>query len=356
MTVSTICLNMIVKNEANIIVDTLDNIREHIAIDTVVICDTGSTDNTVEVIEAYLKTHQIKGIVHHHQWQNFEVNRNLALQACEGLSDYILVFDADDRFYGNVPQVFSYDIYALKFKSATRDFYYTRKILFKNKNIVKWIGVLHESIVNTQPDLSECELAGEYYIQTGHFGARNQDPNKYLKDAHMLQQAFEQEHEPLMKARYAYYCATSYYSHGDIEQAIFWFEQRLALPSSNTEETYLACRYLGEIYKNNNQLEKAVFTWLKGASTDYVECLYELSLLYTQIGDDALAFDFALLAKHKTQTFEPNILNYGVDYQIFSLGQKLNKIQAVEQAWQCLKQQPFYSKELTDALNAWRVN
>lgn len=47
---STICLNMIVKNEAAIIAQTLDNILEHIPIDYWVIADTGSTDDTVAII------------------------------------------------------------------------------------------------------------------------------------------------------------------------------------------------------------------------------------------------------------------------------------------------------------------
>ena len=47
---NTICLNMIVKNEAAIIADTLDNILEHMPIDYWVIADTGSTDDTVAII------------------------------------------------------------------------------------------------------------------------------------------------------------------------------------------------------------------------------------------------------------------------------------------------------------------
>ena len=39
----TICLNMIVKNEAAIIEETLANITDHIKLDYYVISDTGST-------------------------------------------------------------------------------------------------------------------------------------------------------------------------------------------------------------------------------------------------------------------------------------------------------------------------
>ena len=47
----TICLNMIVKNESHIIEKTLENICNKIKISYWVISDTGSTDNTVELIK-----------------------------------------------------------------------------------------------------------------------------------------------------------------------------------------------------------------------------------------------------------------------------------------------------------------
>ena len=43
----SICLNMIVKNESEIIVKTLKLLTDKIKFDYYVICDTGSTDNTV---------------------------------------------------------------------------------------------------------------------------------------------------------------------------------------------------------------------------------------------------------------------------------------------------------------------
>jgi glycosyltransferase involved in cell wall biosynthesis len=46
---------MIVKNEAHIIVNTLENIIKHVPITYWVISDTGSTDNTKELIIDYFK-------------------------------------------------------------------------------------------------------------------------------------------------------------------------------------------------------------------------------------------------------------------------------------------------------------
>ena len=50
---STICLNMIVKNEAHVILETLINLTSYIDFDYWVISDTGSTDNTKEIIQTF---------------------------------------------------------------------------------------------------------------------------------------------------------------------------------------------------------------------------------------------------------------------------------------------------------------
>ncbi|MCF9034794.1 hypothetical protein [Acinetobacter nectaris] len=124
--------------------------------------------------------------------------------------------------------------------------------------------MLHKSLVNLESNLSEFEVQGRYYIQTGHFGARSQDPQKYLKDAEVLTQAFDDEKDNLLlKARYAYYAATSYYSYNDINQAIFWFKKRVeCIPfTPNKFESYL-----GAIYKEQHCLDQAILFWLKGCS------------------------------------------------------------------------------------------
>ena len=48
-----LCLNMIVKDESRTIVRLLDSVIN--LIDSYCICDTGSSDNTVEIIKQYFK-------------------------------------------------------------------------------------------------------------------------------------------------------------------------------------------------------------------------------------------------------------------------------------------------------------
>ena len=73
---TTICLNMIVKNESSIITRLLDSVKS--IIDYVCICDTGSTDNTIEIIETWMKANNKPGIVVQEPFKNFGYNRTFS--------------------------------------------------------------------------------------------------------------------------------------------------------------------------------------------------------------------------------------------------------------------------------------
>ena len=73
----TISLCMIVKNESHIIERCLNSVKP--LIDYVLIIDTGSTDNTIEVIKNWLIINNIPGDVLVEPWINFAHNRSFAL-------------------------------------------------------------------------------------------------------------------------------------------------------------------------------------------------------------------------------------------------------------------------------------
>ena len=131
---STICLNMIVKNEASIIVDTLTNILANIHIDYWVIADTGSDDGTQSVIQTFFQQRGIPGELLQHEWKNFGHNRELALQGAQGKTDYVFFFDADDRFEGTLalPEQLTATIYNFYLTNMVRTTRYPRRLLVKN--------------------------------------------------------------------------------------------------------------------------------------------------------------------------------------------------------------------------------
>src|SRR5271154_7638918 len=92
MVKATICLNMIVKNEAPVIRRCLDTVRPFI--DHWVIFDTGSSDGTQDIIRNHLK--DLPGELIERPWVDFAHNRTEALAAARDKADYVLVIDADE--------------------------------------------------------------------------------------------------------------------------------------------------------------------------------------------------------------------------------------------------------------------
>jgi glycosyltransferase involved in cell wall biosynthesis len=158
---------MIVKNESNVIIETLKNLLDYIDFDYWVISDTGSTDNTQQIIKDFFYDKCIPGEIFNDEWRDFGYNRSKALEHAYGKTDYLLVFDADDRIEGkfvlpfsnksdtahdnhninNHNQVF-FDAYMLKIGTG---FEYVRPLLLNNnKKCLRFLMNLHrESNINT---------------------------------------------------------------------------------------------------------------------------------------------------------------------------------------------------------------
>ena len=74
----TLAISQIVKNEAHVIERMLNSIKS--IIDCGVFVDTGSTDNTIEVIKKWGETNNIPMYVYERAFDNFENSRNYAME------------------------------------------------------------------------------------------------------------------------------------------------------------------------------------------------------------------------------------------------------------------------------------
>lgn len=256
---STICLNMIVKNEKHIIKETLDNLTKYINFSYWVISDTGSTDGTQEFIKEYFIQKNIPGELFQDEWQDFAYNRNRAIEHAFNKSDYLFFFDADDLIHGDfkLPDKLSKDAYQFKF---SQNFSYDRICLINNREkIGKYVGVLHELFNISKPECSIEKIEGDYFFESRHLGDRSKNPEKYKKDGETLEIAFNNEMTDLgLKYRYAYYCGQSYQDGGITEKSIEWYKKFLDLPADN-QYKYCACINLGHNYKNINNNEQSIY-------------------------------------------------------------------------------------------------
>ena len=98
----SICLCMIVKNEAHIIGTTLAHLCERIPFAYWVNSDTGSTDNTRQLIRSFFQAKRIPVELVEHAWKDFAYNRTKALECAFMKTDYLMLFDADDAIVGTL--------------------------------------------------------------------------------------------------------------------------------------------------------------------------------------------------------------------------------------------------------------
>ncbi|MBS0625776.1 MAG: glycosyltransferase [Verrucomicrobia bacterium] len=287
----TICLNMIVKNESKVIQRCLNSVKQFI--DHWVIVDTGSTDGTQEIIRETMK--EMPGELHERPWVDFGHNRNEAFSYAKDKADYLLFIDADERWDPAAE---------FKMPDLTRDQYfistqqpdgmtYFRVGLVKTSLPWKWIGVAHEEILCPQAQKPEIlpNLVNRSNAGDGHSW---QSPDKYLKDAKLLEKGLKDEPN---NSRYVFYLALSYGKAKEYELAIKNFQKRVSMGGLEEEVFYS----LLNIARIQEGLNKPVETFVESYTKAYfyrpsrAEPLYFLANYYINAGNPFLGYIYSKL-------------------------------------------------------------
>ena len=217
----TVCLNMIVKNEAHVIRRCLASARP--LIDAWVIADTGSTDGTQAIIREAMAG--LPGVLLERPWIDFAHNRTEVLEAARGRCDYNLMIDADEEFAideGFAIPPLSADSYNLEVRYG--DISYHRRQLVRSALAWRYVGVLHEYITCDEAR-TEAILSGVRAV-VHREGARSRDPLTYRRDALVLERALIDEPD---NSRYVFYLAQSYRDAGEPELALRHYRRRAAM-------------------------------------------------------------------------------------------------------------------------------
>lgn len=236
----TVCLNMIVKDEAPVIRRCLESVRP--LIDTWVILDTGSSDGTQDVIREVFK--DLPGALHESPWKGFDGSRSEAIDLARDRADYLLFIDADDLM--EVEQGFrmpelTHDAYRVALHDGP--IIHWRPALVSTRLPWRYVGVLHEYLECGEP-YSRGTFTGANILSVGG-GARLRDGqrNKYLRDAEILEEGLVKEPD---NARYVFYLAQSWRDAGEPEKALAAYDRRAAMGGWG-EEVFCAHLYAARL-------------------------------------------------------------------------------------------------------------
>jgi len=286
----TVCLNMIVKNETKVITRCLASVKP--IIDYWVIVDTGSTDGTQQLIKDFMK--DVPGELFERPWKNFGHNRNEALQLAKNKADYLLFIDADE--------VLAFEP-GFKMPNLDKDFYhvmtlysgttYARVQLIKNSLDWRWVGVLHEALDSPNAHTNDILKGVNDVVFTD--GARSQDPQKYQKDAKVLEEGLLEEPN---NSRYVFYLAQSYRDAGEHEKALKNYERRVTMGGWD-EEVFWSIMQTGLLKEALKKPHEEIITSFYQSYHHRpvrAEPLFYLANYYRRKGDYAAGYLIASIA------------------------------------------------------------
>lgn len=240
---------LIVRNEAAMLPGCLESVKDA---DQIVVVDTGSTDNTIEIARRYTDE------VYEQEWRdNFAASRNYAKELCTG--DWVYSIDADhinetpvERIKEEIARVSGeHRVAAVDFNSHHRAAW-----LFANVPELKWVGRVHE--VLNEPATVDVDVK-----QTN----RPRGRANTKRNIRILQKEAD-------SPRTRFYLGREYYELGDYGKAIDWLTHYLKAPAFPAEaaEAWLT---MAKCYWQIQEGAKARASCLQaiGMNPDFTEAL-----------------------------------------------------------------------------------
>ncbi|MBA3816946.1 MAG: glycosyltransferase [Parachlamydiaceae bacterium] len=345
----TVCLNMIVKNESQVIKRCLKSVLP--LIDTWVIVDTGSTDGTQQIIQEFMLEHQIPGELHERPWVNFGHNREEALALAKSKADYLLFIDADDvlRFSEQFKlPTLNLDVYLVKGIHKGLQFHLWTFV--KASLDWHWHDPIHEYI--QVKDAADGSLTGGIlnkiqYVYI-HDGARAKDSSTLTKDLQVLTKALEKDPE---NKRLTYYLAQTYANMHNLHQALVYYQKRIDL-GGNAEEVFSAMMSKAKIQQEwNVKPEVLAATYQKALEfrPSRPEPYFYLSRLAHLKGDFQKGYDIAKSGVDLPESLDTLDLEYstyeGIIFECAYCALELGKLKECRELCRILKNKPNLSSE-----------
>lgn len=311
----------IVKNEAKKLAKSIKSLKNQV--NEIVVVDTGSTDNTVNVAR------KLGARVYSFHWQeDFSKARNFALSKAKG--DWLVLLDADEYFtaktVGNIRQVIrqakqadglliqmvNYDVD----KAEIQDYFYQLRIV-RNQQGLHYEGKIHEELKLSDGKFMKFFRIPPEMLEIYHTGyASSVSRQKLERNLKLLQQAVDNGQSETDLARYFCDC---YLGLGDMEKCTYygWLDVKKGRQSVNFGSrchrvlmAYYGGRNDGESISKRRQLAEISteqYPEVPDFWAEYSECFYQAG----EYAQAIAAMEKALQLMQDYHGMEPSMLVEG---------------------------------------------
>jgi len=255
-----LCLVMIVKNESKNIPRLLETLKD--IIDCISVVDTGSTDNTEEVMTEWAKRNGIPCKIHHEPFRDFGYNRTHSFEMAKKSfpeCPYFLLSDAD----------FIWEDNGFDKNKLCQPFYYVEQynsvLSYWNIRIIaskySWVceGVTHEYWYNKDVLNYGTNRLSELRIHDLEDGGCKE--NKFNRDEALLKRALESKLPKRLISRYHFYLAQTYRDTKRYSEAIEYYKKRVE-EKGWYEEVFCSLYMIGKCYAILRDFKSAeIYLW-----------------------------------------------------------------------------------------------
>ena len=296
---------MIVKDEEHVIERALNSCVDFI--DAYCIVDTGSTDKTKNVINAFFDKHpKIPGKIVDFEFTNFEECRNKSIEHGKDLGDYGFWIDADEELRLNSTwnkNTFKKHLNdqqpdQMLFKCVYGGLRYNRGQLYRFKSNYTWYGPVHEILrsIDIENETGEDFPYGDVFIRAEGNSWTGDISKKYEDHANILLEY--QEENDWKDPRWTFYLAQSYKDAALIaigknakdergldliKKACNFYKDRVATGGGFRQEIYYSQLMVGRLSLYTTSTEHVIYELSKCEeynSDGRIEHIFELTTLY----------------------------------------------------------------------------
>ena len=297
-----LALHIMMKDEQDRLHVTLESVKEHV--DSIVAYDTGSTDNTIQILETFCKKNNIILRLKQGTFVDFSTSRNISLDWADTFEDidFMLLMDVNDELRGGkiLREYLKKEINSEHPAYLTCQHWWSGKYdkyfnirLVKAREGWRYKGSVHEWMTDTKitPNRKVCRMPDNIVLYQDRTKDGNKSAKRFVRDKELL--LTDHKKDP-KEPRTVFYLAQTCSCLKQSEDAFYYYRLRSQLEGFQ-EEKYHAYVRCGNLAKKLDQSWSDVLSYYMKAiehSPDRAEAYIKVAQHYQIINKWFLSYMF----------------------------------------------------------------